>query len=258
MGKAYTSLRSALSPSAATQVASDQRDSSSIPEPTSSRSRTSPEPSPTPPTTPALGTGVFSSPQIDNQIDSHDDRSAAWNRPVIESAPRLRYGQRSLSHHLRLHRRRQHPDQHLLQPARRQPRLIVLDLGNTTCGYGATHPNTSVATFSWWLDQKRSLAASDIFAANSAWRTDPVTLLAAKLKTQLTGFFVDNAESRKTIAQILASTEAWDVSDSGFTLTFGQYAIAPTSQAFPPQASPGSSSSHTSPQLRSHEAPSAA
>ena len=109
------------------------------------------------PADPSFGTGAFCWPQIDLP-NTPDEKSAAWNRAVYSQVLRLAGedqtpaptaldptvdgdGKKEIFYRLRAANRR----------------LIVVDLGVETYGYGAAHPLTSSFAFSWWLTEKREL-----------------------------------------------------------------------------------------------------
>ena len=114
-------------------------------------------------------------------------------------------------------------------------RLLVVDLGNSTYGYGAAHPNTNISTFSWWLDRGRALTASDVFNPDTGWQTKLADRITARLKARqlFSGSPFTEPETRATIAETLASVNSWNLSSSGLTITFGLYAVAPYAAGMP-------------------------
>ena len=273
LGHAYTALRAALSPAAASAVASDQREwlgwIDRVCSPAAKGYRSNfhdcltdeytsrlkqlteghrsadglvlyprahyvlavhkPGTEPYASNDPGFGTGSFSWPQIDTPTDAPDANAAAWNKAVLAAALQLAATDEVHSpttfdstvddadatdtfYRLRAFNRH----------------LLVVDLGNSTYGYGAAHPNTGISGFSWWLDRGRKLTASDVFNPAANWQTKVVELVSAKVKARglLSDSYASEADTHKTIVQTVNSVDAWTLSSSGLTVTFDVYALA--------------------------------
>jgi uncharacterized protein YecT (DUF1311 family) len=60
-------------------------------------------------------------------------------------------------------------------------RLIDVNLIISTYDWGAAHPLSGQSSFAWWLDLQRPLKTSDVFAPNTAWQKKLASLTLAKL-----------------------------------------------------------------------------
>lgn len=174
---------------------------------------------------PGYGVGTFVWPQIDIPTP----QGAAWNHAVYTHALSLTaddthhpasfnaavdaYGSINLTYSLRS----------------ANTRLITTDFTLFTNGYGAAHPNTSVNTFTWWLDRNRELQPTDIFLNNTHWQTHLIAPIIAKLNANsvLKPYLWKDDELRKGISASLNNSATWTLSPTGLTLRFAQYAVAP-------------------------------
>ncbi len=167
------------------------------------------------------------------EIDTPNEQASAWNAAVLSRAQRLSSFGRS------------DPgafsttfegggDVNLFSNLRAaNQRLIVVDLGNMGYSYGAAHPNTGIVTFSWWLGAKRPLNLGDIF--NTGWQAHLVPLISTRLKARLgdAGSLYTDQQTLRTIAETASSIDAWTPSSTGLTITFGQYAVASYAEGMP-------------------------
>jgi uncharacterized protein len=119
-------------------------------------------------------------------------------------------------------------------------RLIDVDLGSSTYGWGAAHPLSGETSFTWWLDLQRPLKTSDIFAPNSAWPQKLATLTLAKLLKDpgpddlwKQGTPDKPGELEQAIANGVIDLKSWNISSEGLTITFGSYAVGPYSSGWP-------------------------
>ena len=195
-------------------------------------------PTPNEPTSsgdPGFGYGNFSWPQIDNPTPEQQ----AWNQAVYaatikvsccpgeeKSIPTLdaaadKYGSVDVFYNLYA----------------ANSRFISLDLGNSTYGWGAAHPNTGIMYFNWWLTSSHELKPTDIYESNSGWQQKLVAPGVTKLKP-VTGDDAGNSiwkpeDIAKSVAKEIANPSAWSVSQEGLTINFGQYEVAPYSSGMP-------------------------
>jgi uncharacterized protein len=189
-----------------------------------------------PPGDPGYGYGEFAWPQIDHPTPAQQ----AWNEAVLaetisnskiwqtrpknldEAVDRAGYvyGFYSLSS----------VDQ----------RFIDVQLGRSSYGWGAAHPNTSVISFSWWLDKGRALQPGDIFGTNSEWRETMTPLTFAKLQQDprlAADWESDKLDTANrlhdSIAVGISHPGNWTLSSTGLTITYGQYEVGPYSAGMP-------------------------
>jgi uncharacterized protein len=119
-------------------------------------------------------------------------------------------------------------------------RLIEVDLGTSTYGWGAAHPDSNEIPFAWWLDLQRPLKTSDIFAPNTAWPQKLATLTLAKLLKDpgpdalwKPGTPGKPGDLEKAIAHGVIDLKSWNISSEGLTITFGSYEVGPYSSGWP-------------------------
>jgi uncharacterized protein YecT (DUF1311 family) len=190
---------------------------------------------PTPSTDPGFGYGNFTWPQIDNPTPEQQ----AWNQAIYAATIKVsccpgeeksistldaaadKYGSVDVFYNLYA----------------ANSRFISVDLGNSTYGWGAAHPNTGIMRFNWWLTSGRELKATDIYQPNSGWQQKLVAPGVAKLKS-----ITDDGDGNsiwkpediaKAVATEIATPSAWSVSQQGLVINFGQYEVAPYSSGMP-------------------------
>jgi uncharacterized protein len=184
---------------------------------------------------PGYGWGEFTWPQIDNPTPSQ----RAWNDAVYaamisasgigERRPRTLDEAAGSDGYI--------DDFFIISAA--DIHFIDVQLGSSSYGWGAAHPNSSIGSFSWWLSQGRALQADDIFASNSGWQETMVPLTLAKLQQEpgpdaLWGPKYGGANLlRDAIASGIAHPGYWTVSADGLTITYGSYAVGPYSSGMP-------------------------
>jgi uncharacterized protein YecT (DUF1311 family) len=101
---------------------------------------------------------------------------------------------------------------------------------------GAAHPNSTEESLEWWLKERRSVKATDVFAAGSGWEAEltkaTVEALRGDAEMWDDGLFHNKTEA-EDIAAVVKDPTGWTRDREGLTITFPVYSIAPHSSGMP-------------------------
>jgi uncharacterized protein len=174
---------------------------------------------------PGFGYGEFAWPQIDNPAPPQ----AAWNTAVYAAAIKVEASTeegKSTTFDAAVDSSGNNYGFYTLRAA--NSRLVDVDLGISTYGWGAAHPNTGVSSFIWWLDRQRPLVVSDVFRADSSWQQKLVDPIIQKLRVEPGEQYIwKGDELTKAVSTGLADTSSWGITFEGLTITYGQYSVGP-------------------------------
>ena len=108
-------------------------------------------------------------------------------------------------------------------------RLLIVSYELFSMTYGAAHPSTFDFNLTFRLDTGAALKPQDIF--RPAALTSPTLASAVVRKLQadpdIKSMLWEGDELHKGIREGLSDTRNWTLSSTGFTVTYGQYQVAP-------------------------------
>jgi uncharacterized protein len=178
------------------------------------------------PANPGFGTGIFWWPQIDNP----NPAQKTWNLAVFNALLKSTAGEgnetpATLDTAM-------DPEGSLelsALPVAANDHLIVTNIENYTYAYGGAHGGTGDRSFSWWIDSGHALVASDVLRLSEATKSSLVNLVYTRLKSNhdYGDSLWEAAQVKEAIRKELTLVTAWQVTQEGLTLSFGQYEVGP-------------------------------
>ena len=113
-------------------------------------------------------------------------------------------------------------------------RLISIDLGISTYGWGAAHPLTGSSSFNWWLREAREVTPDDVFRRGVGWQAQLGMLVLASLrKDPGADVLWKDKELHDGIAGELQQPRSWQLTSVGLTVNYGQYEVGPYAIGMP-------------------------
>lgn len=110
------------------------------------------------------------------------------------------------------------------------PVFVGASFQNLWYGHGAAHPNYMKLQFNWLLQQRRELAAGDVFRADSGWQKFLYVRAMDSLKAQIDPKFPENqwasGYGEELVSKIVADPHHWILDTAGLTLYFPQDSIS--------------------------------
>ena len=107
------------------------------------------------------------------------------------------------------------------------PKMISLEYDTLLATRGAAHQDHGVETLTFLMQEKRPLAATDLFPATDAWRKDFLALAGAKLKDAVIEQGCDAPLALEYARDASLRADRWLISAEGLSIVYPPYALGP-------------------------------
>jgi uncharacterized protein YecT (DUF1311 family) len=152
-------------------------------------------------------------PQIDQPRGAAEQR---WNDAVRQEFERMASAQPGEA-------RDRYIDYHV---AISDPRVISLVITDYAYPHGAAHGGARTTAWNWLLDQRRTLAADDLFDQSRGWQAVLAQHAFAQLAQQIEPDMLF-AKSADEIRDAVAKPDRWAIERDGIGVLFQEYEVGP-------------------------------